>query len=224
MSDKIIKELTVPGPRGRRRVNDESGKKAILRHSLSFFARYGYKGTSLRALAAEAGVDMAMIGKSFGSKSALWQANVKQILLHLEELRPVLKELGVMATTSPREAMIQFLEHFTEFSLEYPELLKFMLGEVTETGDRQNTIISEILQPFREQSLPIIRQAMQAGYVKGDDPDIVLGMIFASISLPIVSPIMFLNREIPASELRDVMVNKAIELFVASYQENIKVT
>lgn len=62
-------------PRGRRRGPNIS-REAILTAARRQFAAAGYDATSLRAVAAEAGVDPAVVLHFFGSKDGLFQAVV----------------------------------------------------------------------------------------------------------------------------------------------------
>jgi AcrR family transcriptional regulator len=58
-------------PRTGRRPGDSSTREAILRAAGELFAERGYDGASMRAIAAEAGVDAALVVHFFGSKASL---------------------------------------------------------------------------------------------------------------------------------------------------------
>jgi AcrR family transcriptional regulator len=60
----------VPGRRGRRRDGDARGD--ILAAARRLFAERGYEGTSLRAVAREAGVDPALVHHYFAGKAELY--------------------------------------------------------------------------------------------------------------------------------------------------------
>ncbi|MCU1593883.1 MAG: TetR family transcriptional regulator [Frankiales bacterium] len=57
-----------------RRPGDSGTREAILTAAREGFSAAGYRGTSLRAIAREAGVDPALITHYFGSKDALFEA------------------------------------------------------------------------------------------------------------------------------------------------------
>ncbi len=66
---------TSPRPRRRpsgRRSGDSGTREAILDASRELFADHGYEGASLRAIAARAGVDPALIRHFFGNKRSLF--------------------------------------------------------------------------------------------------------------------------------------------------------
>lgn len=80
------------GPRGRRgrRPGETDTRGAILAAARRLFAATGYTGTTVRAVAADAGVDAALIGHYFGSKKGLFAASIDIAVDPDEVLRPVL--------------------------------------------------------------------------------------------------------------------------------------
>jgi AcrR family transcriptional regulator len=64
-------------PRTGRRGGDSRSREAILDAARRLFAEHGYDGASLRAIAAEAGVDVALVAHFFGSKAQLLTASVQ---------------------------------------------------------------------------------------------------------------------------------------------------
>ncbi len=64
-------------PRTGRRAGSASSREAILDAARHLFAEHGYDGASLRAIAAEAGVDAALVVHFFGSKAKLLTASVR---------------------------------------------------------------------------------------------------------------------------------------------------
>jgi AcrR family transcriptional regulator len=61
----------VPGTGGQR---SEGTRRAILRAARSAFAARGYERTTIRGIAAEAGIDASMVMRYFGSKAGLFAA------------------------------------------------------------------------------------------------------------------------------------------------------
>jgi AcrR family transcriptional regulator len=62
---------TTKTPRTGRRPGTSSSRDEILRAARKLFAERGYQGATMRAIAAEAGVDAALVVHFFGSKAAL---------------------------------------------------------------------------------------------------------------------------------------------------------
>lgn len=63
--------MAVTEPAVRKR-NAETTRAAMLKAALAHFVREGYDGVSLREIAAEAGVDVALVSRYFGSKLDLF--------------------------------------------------------------------------------------------------------------------------------------------------------
>ncbi|WP_158690556.1 TetR family transcriptional regulator [Streptomyces sp. 142MFCol3.1] len=62
-------------------------RRAIMRSAADLFAELGYRNTSLRAVAADAGCDPALIGHYFTSKEALYDAVVEETVRPAEIFR-----------------------------------------------------------------------------------------------------------------------------------------
>jgi AcrR family transcriptional regulator len=75
----------VPGRGGPR---SEGTRRAILGAARSAFAARGYEQTTIRAVAAQAGVDASMVMRYFGSKAGLFTA-AATVDLQIPDLRPV---------------------------------------------------------------------------------------------------------------------------------------
>jgi len=71
------RRTTTRTPRTGRRPGNSGSREAILDAATRLFAEHGYVATSLRAIAAEAGVDAALIIHFFGTKAKLLTAAVK---------------------------------------------------------------------------------------------------------------------------------------------------
>src|ERR1700722_12098827 len=74
-----------PGPGGPR---SEGTRRAILGAARATFAARGYEQTTIRAVAARAGVDASMVMRYFGSKAGLFTAAVT-VDLEVPDLRSV---------------------------------------------------------------------------------------------------------------------------------------
>ena len=61
-----------------RRRNAEATRAAILKAGKAHFARSGYEGAFLRGIAADAGVDAALINRYFGGKEGLFDACLRE--------------------------------------------------------------------------------------------------------------------------------------------------
>lgn len=81
-----------------RRPGRESSRGAVLEAARSRFARYGYDATTIRSVAADAGVDPALVMQFYGSKEGLFAAAVLDI-------QTTIYERVLAALAGPRSGM-----------------------------------------------------------------------------------------------------------------------
>lgn len=84
--------MSTRAPRGRRPGGPDT-RSAILAAARAQFATAGFSGTTIRAVAADAGVDAALVHHYFGTKEELFRATVK-IPIDPGELLPVVLAAG----------------------------------------------------------------------------------------------------------------------------------
>lgn len=94
----MTKKLDQPPRLGRRPGSDgEVVRLALLETARRMFAERGYQAVSVRALAAEAGVNPAMIHYYFGNKEGLYLAVLREVLA------PTLERLAGLTTASRQD-------------------------------------------------------------------------------------------------------------------------
>jgi AcrR family transcriptional regulator len=207
-------ESCVSVPRGRRRTGEISGREALLKAALQAFSRQGYEGVSLRSLASQASVDMALVARIFGSKAALWRAVIGQLAARQVDHLQAIKGIAETSADDPREAMQRFIKLFAQISFEMPEFPAFLLQEASCGGARLDTIVQQLVAPFKAQCQPIILAAAQANVIRVCDAALFFGMLVSAISLPMVSPDTFSGRTQLDDDLKDAIAQQAIAMFV----------
>ena len=152
------------------------------------FAKLGYEATSLRSLAAEAGVDAALVARLFGSKSKLWVAVVDQLVelqtTHLDRLRQTTR----LSEKHPREAMQSLIQQFAELSYEIPAFAAFLLHEMSNPGERMKMLLDRLVGPFRLACRVVFTAAIKAGHIRVADPDLFFGMLISAVAVPMGAP------------------------------------
>jgi len=88
-------------PRTGRRAGESTTREAILAAARTLFAERGYAKASLRAIAAEAGVDAALVVHFFGSKAKLLTASVQW------PFDPDAEIHNVLEAPDPAEALVR---------------------------------------------------------------------------------------------------------------------
>ncbi|MBD0024076.1 TetR family transcriptional regulator [Gordonia pseudamarae] len=103
-----------------RRTGDSTTRDDILRAAQSLFGSNGFKNTSMRAVAAEAGVDVALVPYYFGSKRGLFVAALEV------PVDPVAQV--VRATQGPRERLGERMAAEFTAVWEHPDTSSAMRG------------------------------------------------------------------------------------------------
>jgi AcrR family transcriptional regulator len=201
-------------PRGRRPTGAVSGREALLTAALSAFARNGYEATSLRTIAADAGVDMALVARLFGSKADLWLAVVDFLAERQAAGRARLAEIADTAAHDPAEAMRCFIRFYAEVSAKGREVPAFIMQESGQPSERLDLLVERLILPFRDACRPIFAAAIRARVVNATDPILFARMMFASISLPMVPSALAPDGGRTTPERIDAIVEQAIALFV----------
>jgi AcrR family transcriptional regulator len=181
---------------------------------MSLFAVKGYDGSSLRDLAAKAEVDMALVGRLFGSKAALFDAVVDRLAEQQSAHIAQLRLLAEKARSNPLEAFKDFINLFAQISFEMPEFPSLLMLEASNPGERLETLNRRLVQPFRLESAPIVAAARNAGVVRSVDGDLFFGMLMSAIAMPLVSPSLYTDETKLTASLRDRVAQQAILMFV----------
>ncbi|MDR5804949.1 helix-turn-helix domain-containing protein [Caballeronia sp. LZ001] len=168
--------------RGRPAYSDAGGAEALLRSARSAFARSGYDATSVREIARESGVDPALVAHHFGSKAALWIAVVDQIA---DEAAPMIAKTADLRQTAglgPRARVETAVSILIDQVFLTPDVGMFFSTAATETGERLDLLIERVVRPFHDVFVPLLIDAIDAGEVPQQDPEIMFMLLANGIS------------------------------------------
>jgi TetR/AcrR family transcriptional regulator len=171
---------TVRRGRGRPRKSEDPKHGEILRAALRAFAQGGYEGTNLRRIAADAGVDVALIAHHFGSKLALWKAAVDGLAvrrLTVTEEAPVSSGKVHIA-----DRVRLALRRYIDINSDVPELGMFVTQEMQGSSERRDYVYEHLIKPHHDLLVPLIREAIAAGAIRPQDPDMLFFLLVTSIS------------------------------------------
>lgn len=185
----MTESITPPRRRGRRQSNEISGREVLLSAAIKQFAQHGYEAASLRAIASDAGVDVALCARLFGNKAKLWQAVLDTVADTFErQHRATFEQLDKLADSEPYQAMCRFIEFHTKFTAEQPDLAAFLLQEATMSPERTKVIQRQIIEPMQRPMLKVVAKAKAANVVSYHDPVMFLRMLVAAIVFPLTVP------------------------------------
>jgi AcrR family transcriptional regulator len=129
--------------RGRPKETETDTSTLIARSALLRFAAQGYDATSLREIAGDAGVDVALVAYRFGGKEGLWKAIVSQAA---RDLHAALQ--AAEADRAPVERLRHAMRSFIAYLLERPEVPRLLLRDITIDSERSRWLLDELSSPL----------------------------------------------------------------------------
>lgn len=133
------------------RSDGDRTRERILEVALPLFAHHGFAGTSVRAVGAAAGVNVATLAYHFQDKQGLYDAVVQR--LHEDLATDLAGRLAQgAATTEPRELLRSWLREAWRFSDEHREHQRLLLRHVLDHGRQPDVILERWSDPLMERA------------------------------------------------------------------------
>jgi AcrR family transcriptional regulator len=171
--------------RGRPADNRVRGDLALLRVGQAAFARHGFEGTSLRKIAATAGVDPGLAAHHFGSKEALWEAVVDRLSWTLtpaiENLERLQSEIRVPIGTRLGQALRQLVSLLCE----EPELGMFITRVGVEKGEKLTHLTDKLIRPYHDAFTPLLIEAMRKKVISRQPVEVLYYMLTFAVSMTV---------------------------------------
>lgn len=155
--------MTARRGRGRPKESETDTGAAIAAAALARFAAQGFEATTLREIASDAKVDVALIAYRFGGKIGLWRLVVTQSAVDLQDAlsRALGKTKGLPAIDRLRHAMKAFLDHL----LARPEVPRLLLRDITLDTERSQWLLDELSLPLHRHFFELAEAAASAGAI-----------------------------------------------------------
>jgi len=148
-----------------RNERSQATKNALIQHSAKLFAKRGYEGASLDAIAQAAQVNKAMVSYHFGGKQGLYSAvlltSIRKIAAKLDPARD--------ESLSPPDRLRCFIAGMVEALREAPEFPFIVLREEMSGGERLEDEVMKEFIGFFELDRDILQAGMDAGDFKKID-------------------------------------------------------
>jgi TetR/AcrR family transcriptional regulator len=119
----------------------------VLDLAFQTFAREGYEGTTLRALAKQLGVSHNLLNVRFGTKASLWRRAVDARVARAAP--PVYAAFDAPGLTEETR-LRQFIQRFCRWALENPELVGITNVECRHASWRLDYIVDGYILPFKQ--------------------------------------------------------------------------
>lgn len=162
--------------------------KLLLAAGIEQFARHGFEGVGLRTIAAQVGVNAAMVVHHFGSKQGLWEAAIDDLSATM--LRTL--EGGPRATAADTAVgrLNEASAHLIDVICDRPELAAFILREVVLENDRSDYSHARLIQPIHDRLAPTIAE-YAAECEPSPEPDYLFVALMGAIVSAIASRRLF---------------------------------
>lgn len=141
----------------------QAGRDAILQAARVEFAKSGFHGTKMRDIAERAGVSQGLLHHHFQGKDGLWNAVGEQA--SAEFLAYVSNIVGQETVHS--ESMPAAIRTYLHYWREHPDAFRINLWRLLDGPTDERKARSRSLS---EQTIPLIRRAQQAGFLRTDMP------------------------------------------------------
>lgn len=147
----------------------EQTREQILDAALSLFLQQGYNGTSMRQIAAEAGIALGGIYNHFPSKEELF----RQVFLRQHPYQGTLPAILAADGQSPEELVRDLADRMLAALRERPGFLKLMLIEIVEF---QSVHMSEVFNIVFPAAFQVIQRlvAEHPGLIRSIPPAVIL--------------------------------------------------
>jgi AcrR family transcriptional regulator len=136
-------------------------QRHILEVAERLFATNGYEGTSVRDIAHEAGVNIAMISYYFGSKEKLLQSVFE---MRVQFIQVQLESMLSNDQLSPLEKVYQFLDNFVERMMNQQQFHKIM---VREQIAQKYEPITKLILDAKKRNQELVKKLITDGQKKG---------------------------------------------------------
>lgn len=128
------------------RMAADARRAQILEAAARVFARYGFRGSTTRAIAQAAGVAEGTLFRYFPTKRHLLLA-----LFETLTIRPIQQQLQKLESTEPQKWLETFLaERLTAMRAQLP-LMQALYQEIRTDEAVRQAFITQVVQPFLEQ-------------------------------------------------------------------------
>jgi TetR/AcrR family transcriptional regulator len=206
--------MRMPEPgrkRGRERVyNVEKTREAILNAAEAVFAEHGFDGTSVDAIAAEAGYNKSLIFQYFGDKLSLYAQVLKRADREANELlarvfAPLLEdETAPFHAPQLRNFLVTMMQTLFDYLLEHPRFVRMLTWEMAEGWQTYAQIASQFSTEDRDQFETLFHRARSAGLFRsGFIPTLQLATV-GQVCLTYLASLPLYQRLLPEQDVAAV--------------------
>ena len=161
--------------RGRERIYDaQRTREAILSAAEAVFAEHGFDGTSVDAIAAQAGYNKSLLFQYFGDKLGLYTQVLKRADREMSELLARVFASGLSDETVALQAhqfkafLATMVQTLFDYLLAHPRLVRMLTWEVAQGWQTFVPIASQFPPQDTDRFQPLFHKARSAGLLRSD--------------------------------------------------------
>lgn len=155
-----------------------SKRDIILNAAEQLFAESGFNGTTTRAIASKAGVNIAMLSYYFGTKEQLLHAVIERFS---EQLGKVFDDIE-QTYTNPAERLRYWITAYVDYIFENPNHARIVYRHVSVSKNKDDII--KLVSEFNK-IRNIVLDAINDGIAKGIFNDVDAQLAITSITAPV---------------------------------------
>lgn len=169
------------GSQKRRKRQPDEVKSRIVEAAIRAFARQGFSGASLRAIAREAGVTIQLLVYHFATKEALWKQAMTEAFSTFDSLHGA-EPLPADAPVADR--LRRYISDLVQFTGRRPDLLRIMIQEAGQITPRMTWLADTRISPMLKEFCALAKEGQEAGLVRDIPPARLFYAAAATASLP----------------------------------------
>ena len=184
---KTVSPLPIPG---KRELQKEARRIAIIDAALEEFTAQGFTATKLDDVAERAGIGKGTIYLYFDSKEILFEEVVRRNLLGGREI------VEKFIATFEGDTGALLAQHFRSMYLftqneKIPPLMAMVMGEAVRFPALSRFFYDEVIRPSQELMRRIIRRGVERGEFRADAEEIYVEILIAPILLGALGKLQF---------------------------------
>ena len=162
--------------RGRERIYDaQSTREAILSAAEALFAEHGFDGTSVDAIASQAGYNKSLLFQYFGDKLGLYSQVLKRADQEMGEVMEqtfaevssrLADESVVLRAEELRAFLVKTVRSIFDYLLDHPRLVRILTWEMAAGWQTFAQIASQLAPEDLARMTPLFERARKAGLLR----------------------------------------------------------
>jgi len=183
-------------------------KEQILEKAELLFAEHGFEGTSIRALAREAEVNIAMVSYYFGSKEKLFEALVEYRAAYLWGKLKALNEQSL----NPIQRLEELIKAYVNRFLSQTRFHRILYREISLNRRQElHQNIADILMRNITEFRKIVSDGIEQGYFREVDVDLTIVTFIGTITQLITTSSIMHQRMLGQKLEHDLSENEQLQ-------------